>query len=98
MNLPPGAVRKNSSSVTLLDESLPAIRLVFQEVRNEDTRLLLVLKAYPPHEKKERDFYELAREIRRFVDSSRFPPSAVVTDGTIRRGVRGEESDGVEDD
>lgn len=84
----PGAIQKNSSAVTSFDEpSLPRTSLNRQGNQNEDTQLLLVFKAYPPHEKKERNFYELAREIRKFVDSPRFPPAGVVTDRTVRYGV-----------
>ena len=86
--VPPGEVQKNSSAVTLFDEvSLPAARPVGKESRNEDTQLLLVFTAYPPHERKERPLYELAREIKAFVDSPRFPPTGVSTDKGIRYGV-----------
>ncbi len=69
------------------ETSLPTAHLAAQESRNEESQLLLVFKAYPAHEKNERNFYELAREIEAFVDSPRFPPTGVVTDKSIRYGV-----------
>jgi hypothetical protein len=48
---------------------------------------LLIFRAYPPHEKKERNLYELAQEIKGFVDGSRFPPSGIMTDEAVRYGV-----------
>lgn len=50
----------------------------------EDVRYLLIFKAWPPHEKKERNLYELAREINGFIDHG-FPPSGVLTDGGAAR-------------
>lgn len=52
-----------------------------------DIRYLLVFRALPPHQKKERNFYELAREIKGFIDGRFFPPSAVITDEEIRYNV-----------
>ena len=53
----------------------------------DGTFLLLIFKAYPPHEKKERNLCELAREIKAFVDPNRFPPTGIVTEESIRYGV-----------
>ena len=53
----------------------------------DDIRYLLVFRALPPHQKKERNFYELAREIKGFIDARFFPPTAVITDEEIRYNV-----------
>lgn len=53
----------------------------------DDIRYLLIFRAVPPHQKKERNFYELAREITGFIDGRFFPPAAVVTNEEIRYNV-----------
>lgn len=55
--------------------------------KSNQTHYLLIFKAYPPHEKKERHFYELAQEIKGFVDPDRFPPTGIQTNETVRYGV-----------
>jgi len=50
-------------------------------------RLLLAFKALPPHEKRERNLYELAERVTGFIDGRRFPPAAVITEGNVRYGV-----------
>lgn len=53
----------------------------------DDIRYLLLFRALPPHQKKERNFYELARDITGFSDGRFFPPAAVSTDEEIRYNV-----------
>lgn len=53
----------------------------------DDIRYLLIFRALPPHQKKERNFYELARDIKGFIDGRFFPPTAVITDEEIRYNV-----------
>ena len=52
-----------------------------------DEHLLLAFRALPPHEKRERPLYELAQRITGFIDGRQFPPTAVITDKSVRYGV-----------
>jgi len=53
----------------------------------DDIRYLLLFKALPHHQKKERNFYELAREITGFIDGRIFPPTGIVTNEEVRYNV-----------
>src|SRR5689334_5730961 len=58
-----------------------------QGVAAGNPRYLLSFRALPPHEKRERNFYELSRDVTGFIDGHRFPPSGVITDANVRYGV-----------
>lgn len=72
--------------------SLTFLKLATAETTNsannaQDIRYLLVFKALPHHQNRERNFYELAHEITGFIDGRIFPPSGIITSEEVRYGV-----------
>ena len=57
------------------------------ENKSDERIFLMIFKAYPPHENKERNLCELAREIKGFVDPNHFPPAGIGTEAGVRYGV-----------
>jgi len=73
--------------ISLISLSLTAAETARQTNNTPDIRYLLVFKAFPHHENRERNLYELAHKITGFIDGQIFPPSGIITSEEVRYGV-----------